>query len=228
MLLDLFPLAIDEVQTRFPGVYQHLLENVKPERVAKIGASKDMREYADKWWLFGKVRTELRQALEGLPRYITTVETTKHRFFQFLDASIRPDNMLVNIGSESAGHLAVLSSRLHVAWALAAGGWLGVGNDPRYSKTRTFDPFPFPSLISEPHSDTRNDRLRELGERLDAFRKERLAEHSFLTMTGLYNALERLREIDKGCAVPPLTDAERDVHRAGEVDPVFGTRVLVG
>jgi hypothetical protein len=228
MLLDLFPLAIDEVQTRFPGVYQHLLENVKPERVAKIGASKDMREYADKWWLFGKVRTELRQALEGLPRYITTVETTKHRFFQFLDASIRPDNMLVNIGSESAGHLAVLSSRLHVAWALAAGGWLGVGNDPRYSKTRTFDPFPFPSLISEPHSDTRNDRLRELGERLDAFRKERLAEHSFLTMTGLYNALERLREIDNGCAVPPLTDAERDVHRAGEVDPVFGTRVLVG
>lgn len=34
-------------------------------------------------------------------------------------------------------------------------------------------------------------------------------------MTGLYNALERLRELENGCEVPPLTEAERDVHQAG-------------
>ncbi|RYZ87268.1 MAG: hypothetical protein EOP04_12085, partial [Proteobacteria bacterium] len=86
------------------------------------------------------------------------------------------------------------------------GGWLGVGNDPRYSKSRTFDPFPFPLATSS--------RLAELGERLDAFRKERLAAHDFLTMTGLYNALERVRELDAGIGAP-LTPAERDIYDAG-------------
>ncbi|WP_368660843.1 type IIL restriction-modification enzyme MmeI [Ectopseudomonas oleovorans] len=38
----------------------------------------------------------------------------------------------------------LISSRLHVVWALAAGGRLGVGNDPRYNKTRCFETFPFP------------------------------------------------------------------------------------
>ncbi|MBN9249090.1 MAG: class I SAM-dependent DNA methyltransferase [Mesorhizobium sp.] len=220
MVIDLYPLDVDNVRTHFPSVYQHVLDNVKPQRDAKVGASKDMAEYARQWWLFGKVRTELRAALDHLPRYIATVETTKHRTFQFLDASIRPDNMLVCIGLDTAEHLTVLSSRMKVTWALATGGWLGVGNDPRYSKSRTFDPFPFPLAVDPtlPAADplhAQQDRLRELGERLDSFRKDRLAEHSFLTMTGLYNALERLRELENGCDVPPLTDAERDVHQAG-------------
>lgn len=57
--------------------------------------------------------------------------------------------------------------------------------------------------------------LGALGERLDAFRKERLAEHEFLTMTGMYNVLERLRELENGAEVSSLSDAERDIHEAG-------------
>ena len=107
MVIDLYPLSIDEVRVRFPKVYQHVVERVKPEREAKIGRSADMAEYARKWWLFGKVRNELRPVLEPLHRYIVTVETSKHRFFEFLDANIRPDNMLVCIGSDAGSLLAV-------------------------------------------------------------------------------------------------------------------------
>lgn len=215
MVIDLYPLEIEEVRGRFPAVYQHILDNVKPERDHNNRAS-----YRDHWWIFGEPRKDLRPALEWLPRYIATVETTRHRTFQFLDATIRPDNMLVCICLDTAEQLAVLSSRLNVAWAIATGGWLGVGNDPRYSKSRTFDPFPFPlavdpKLTHEAPLFAQQERLRELGERLDSFRKQRLAAHSFLTMTGLYNALERLRELENGCEVPPLTEAERDVHQAG-------------
>jgi hypothetical protein len=103
---------------------------VKPERDTNNRAS-----YRENWWIFGEPRKDLRPALEGLLRYITTIETAKHRFFQFLDASIRPDNMLVNIGISSAHPLAVLSSRIHTRWAIATGGWLGVGNDARYSNS---------------------------------------------------------------------------------------------
>ncbi|MEZ5752869.1 MAG: hypothetical protein R3D60_13195 [Paracoccaceae bacterium] len=45
-------------------------------------------------------------ALAGLPRYIATVETAKHRVFQFLDAATLPDNMLIAIGVDDAAALA--------------------------------------------------------------------------------------------------------------------------
>ena len=139
MVIDLFPLTEAEVRDRFPAVYQWVVDRVKPER------DHNNRESRRKnWWIFGEPISTFRPALAGLPRYIATVETSKHRFFQFLDAAICPDNMLVNIGVDNAFLLGVLSSRIHMTWALAAGGRLGVGNDPRYNKTRCFDPFPFP------------------------------------------------------------------------------------
>ncbi len=209
-VIDLYSLSAEQVRDHFPSVYQHVHDYVKPER------DHNNRAYRrEGWWLFGENIPEARKFLFSVPRYIATVETSKHRFFQFLDASIRPDNMLVNIGLESAEHLAVLSSRLHVAWAISAGGWLGAGNDPRYSKTRTFDPFPFP--VFETLDPRLVNRLRDLGERLDAFRKERLAAYSFLTMTGLYNVMERLRELEDRWPVPILTEKEKDVHDAGLV-----------
>ena len=210
MVIDLFPLSAEEVRDRFPKVYQHVAERVKPEREAKVGRSSDMAEYARNWWLFGKVRKELRPVLQPLGRYIATVETSKHRFFQFLEAKIRPDNKLINIGVEDGASLSILSSRIHVHWSISSGNWMGVGNDPVYAKTKTLDPFPFAA------SDTA-EALDTLGNRLDSFRKERLAEHDFLTMTGLYNVLERGRELENGCDVPPLTAKEKDIHEAGLV-----------
>jgi hypothetical protein len=66
--------------------------------------------------------------VNGLPRYVATVETSKPRTFQFLDAGILPDNLLIAIASKDAVWLGVLSSQVHVEWALAAGGRLGVGD----------------------------------------------------------------------------------------------------
>ncbi|MBW7998440.1 MAG: class I SAM-dependent DNA methyltransferase [Candidatus Glassbacteria bacterium] len=201
MVIDLFPLTESEVLDSFPAVYQWVADRVKPER--EQNRERFRREY---WWWFGRRHTDLRHFLKGLPRYIATVETSKHRFFQFLDASIRPDNKLVNIGIDDAFHLGVLSSRIHVAWALAAGGRLGVGNDPVYVKTSCFDPFPLP----EPPEELRT-RIRSLGERLDAHRKKVLEDHKQLTMTGLYNVMEKVRTGET------LSEAEKDVYDAGLV-----------
>lgn len=183
LVIDLFGLSADAVRQCYPEVYQHILEKVKPER------DTNRRTYRrENWWLFGENIPELRKALAPLPRYIATVETSKHRVFQLLDGSILPDNMLVAIASDDALLLGVLSSRIHVAWALRAGGWLGMGNDPRYSKSRCFDPYPFPDC-----SDALKDRIRTIAEELDAHRKARQAEHPRLTLTQMYNVLEKLR-----------------------------------
>jgi len=189
MVIDLFGLNDEEVRSRFPALYQHLLDKVKPERDAKAPNSKDSAEYAKKWWLLGKPRPQIRPALEGLPRYIATVETSKHRFFQFLPGIVLPDNMLIAFGLDQPWHLAALSSKHHVLWALAQGGELGP--TPRYNKSRCFDPFPFPSP-----TDLQKTTLGALGEELDKHRKDRQAEHPKLTLTNMYNVLEKLRAGD--------------------------------
>jgi hypothetical protein len=42
----------------------------------------------------------------------------------------------------------ILHSRFHEAWSLKLGTWLGVGNDPRYTPTTTFETFPFPEGLT--------------------------------------------------------------------------------
>ncbi len=206
-VIDLFGHTEKEVQDRWPAIYQHVALNVKPIRTARSDRTADAAQYAAQWWLFQKPRPGLRQALHGLDRYIVTVETTKHRVFQFLDHTILPDHMLIAVASDDAHVLGVLSSRFHVTWALAAGARLGVGDDPRYSKSRCFDPFPFPADVPEPLK----DKIRAEAEALDALRKQVLEKHQDLTLTRLYNVLEALR------AGRALTDAERDIHDRGLV-----------
>jgi hypothetical protein len=174
MVIDLFELGADEVRQRYPEVYQHLLQTVKIARqqVLDRSATRDAKEYLDRWWTFGKPREELRPALASLPRYTATVETAKHRTFQFLDAAILSDNKLLALAFDDAYHFGVLSSRIHVTWALRAGGWLGQGNDPVYVKSRCFDPFPFPDC-----SDALKAKIRAVADELDAHRKARQAEH---------------------------------------------------
>ena len=169
MVIDAFGLSAEELRTQHPAIYQWLQDRVKPERDAKA-SSKDGAGYAKLWWLHGKPRQEMRKQLAGLPRYIATVETAKHRTFQFLDASILPDNKLIAIALDDAFALGVLSSQLHIDWALAAGSWLGVGNDPVYVKTRCFETFPFPDTDTGLTPDLRQ-RIAQLAEQIDAHRK---------------------------------------------------------
>ena len=98
------------------------------------------KSYKNNWWIFGEPRGEFRPALVRITRYIATVETAKHRIFQFLDAVILPDNKLVAIGSDDSFVLGVLFSNIHIIWAIRAGGLLE--DRPVYVKSHCFDPFP--------------------------------------------------------------------------------------
>ncbi|MGO4170682.1 class I SAM-dependent DNA methyltransferase [Bosea sp. TAF32] len=199
MAIDLYGLRPDHVREQYPEVYQHLLRTVKVERDRNRDA--DIRA---RWWLFGRTRDEIRPVLAPLQRYIATVETAKHRVFQFLDASILPDNMLVAVALSDAFHLGVLSSRIHVTWCLAQGATLE--DRPRYSKSRCFDPFPLPDA-----AELQKEAIRRPTEKLDALRKQVLADHPDLTLTKLYNVREAIR------AGRALTTAEADIRDRGLV-----------
>ncbi len=178
-----FGLRTEREALEFPVLYDLIRSRVKAGRDAN-----NDRSTRERWWRFGRNREDLRQALEGLSRYIVTVETAKHRIFQFLPIGMAAEHSVVCIALEDAFSLGVLSSRVHVTWALAAGGRLGVGNDPRYQKAQTFDPFPFPDPPS-----TARGAIGALAEKLDAHRKIALPRDERVTMTGMYNVMGKLR-----------------------------------
>jgi hypothetical protein len=122
----------------------------------------------------------------------------------FLDASVLPDNKLVNIASSDACVIGVLSSNIHLCWAGAAGSLLE--DRPVYVKTTCFEPFPFPDA-SEPQ----RERIRFLGEQLDAHRKRCQEAHPSLTLTEMYNVLAELRD------GKPLDAASQLIHDRGLV-----------
>ena len=201
-VIDLLGKEEDWVFQNVPSIYQHLLTTVKSGRLLNSRES-----YRKNWWVLGEPQPALRKQLNGLDRYIISPVTAKHRFFTFIPWETLPDQALNAVASDDAAILGIVSSSVHVVWALAAGGRLGVGNDPRYNNTRCFDPFPFPAL----EEGELKSRIRELGERLDAHRKARQAAHPDLTLTGMYNVLEKLR------AGEALSEKEKKIHDGGLV-----------
>ncbi len=201
MVIDLFGLTIDDVTSRYPEVAQWVYEHVKPSR--DLNNRETYRKY---WWILGEPRSNFRPALNALSRYIAIAAVSKHCFFVFISSDVLPDDGLVAIASSDAYHLGILSSRIHVVWALVRGGRRGIGNDPRYNNSVCFATFPFPDPTPEQKA-----RIRELGERLDALRKERQALYPGLTLTGMYNVLEALRQGRE------LSAKERDIHDKGLV-----------
>ncbi len=195
-VIDLLGFTENEVFEKYPRAYQWIYERVKPER-----DQNNRESYRENWWIFGEPRASFRPVLKDLTRYIVTVETAKHRAFLFLDHKVIPDNRIIVMALDDAYSLGILSSEVHVKWALAAGGRMGVGNDPIYSKTTCFDKFPFPDSTRE-----QKQKIRELGEKLDSHRKQVQAQNPDVTITGMYNLLEKLR------AGEPFTDKDREYN----------------
>jgi hypothetical protein len=193
--------SADEVRRRLPATYQHLHNTVLPDRMHNN--DEKLRTF---WWRFRRSNADFRLMLAGLPQFVVTVETAKYRTFFVQPIGTLCEHGTISFGLDDPFFLGVMSSRIHVVWALAAGGRLGVGNDPRYNKTACFDPFPFPVA-----TDKQADKIRELGEALDAHRKTQQIAHPGLTITGMYNVLEKLRSGE------PLTAKDKKIHDDGLV-----------
>lgn len=198
-VIDFFGYDEDRARDEHPALYQRLFDRVKPER----DHNNDIQRRRN-WWLFGRANTALRASWEGLSRMILTPETAKHRVFTFVDRPFCPDHKLYAICVQDAVYLGVLSSIIHRVWALSAGGTLE--DRPTWTNTTCFATFPFPNATLE-----QADRIRSVAERLDVHRKCQQASHSSLTLTGIYNVLEKLRSGDT------LTPKERVIHDQGLV-----------
>jgi hypothetical protein len=188
-----FGLRSESQAREYPVLFTRVNDSVRSDRVANARES-----YSRFWWRFGEPRPTWRAASASLHRYIATPQTAKHRFFVFLDREIAPDDMVIAIASENPFHLGILSSAIHQTWAFAAGGRLGVGNDPRYNQSLCFSPFPFPL--------SKGDQIAFLANKINEHRESALVRDACVTMTGMYNVVEKLRSGEA------LTPKERAIH----------------
>lgn len=199
-IIDFFGLTEAQARALHPAAYQQAHDEVLPVRRQNGRAS-----IRDLWWRFAWERPVVRGAVKGLGRYLVTLSVSKHRFFVPIPEEAIWDGALFAIASSDAFHMGVLSSRVHLVWALVAGGRMGVGNDPTWTNSRCFDPFPFPEA-TEPQK----ARIRDLAERLDAHRKG--AQGRGVTITGMYNLLAKLRSGEA------FTPKEREQHEAAQTE----------
>jgi type II restriction/modification system DNA methylase subunit YeeA len=123
--------------------YEYVRDKVKPER-----ETNNREAYRKYWWRHGEARTGLRRALVGHSRYITTVRHSKHRLFAWAHAGVYPDDSLIVIVRSDNASFGLLHSRFHELWSLRQGTSIGVGNDPRYTPSTTFETFPFPAGLT--------------------------------------------------------------------------------
>ncbi len=196
-VIDTYGFSERDLLQDYPEVYQHLRDTVFLDR-----ANNRDKKLRDLWWLPRRSNEQVRKAIRGLGRYIATPETASHRFFVFLAADVRPEHRLIVTGSDDAYVLGILSSSPHVLWGLRSGGTLE--DRPVYNKTFGFDAFPFPDS-----TEAQMQTIRDIAERLDAHRKRRQQLHPALTLTDMYNVLEKLR------ANQELTPQDHALYDAG-------------
>ncbi|MCA3423065.1 MAG: class I SAM-dependent DNA methyltransferase [Roseomonas sp.] len=119
--------------------YAHAAEVVAPER-AKVRRS----GHRDFWWRYGESRPAMRRALAPLKRCVVTPKVAKHRLFLWVDTRILISQQFYVFAKDDDVFFGVLQSRFHEVWALRLASRHGVGNDPSYTPSATFETFPFP------------------------------------------------------------------------------------
>mgnify|MGYP003589627454 CR=1 FL=1 len=85
--------------------------------------------------------------MSSIHRYIATPRVAKHRFFIWLATAVLPDSRLYAICRSDDTTFGVLTSRLHLVWALANASRHG-GGRPTYNAGTCFETFPFPAGLT--------------------------------------------------------------------------------
>ena len=153
--------------------FEYVNERVRPQR-------EKSKSTILAWWLHERPRPEMRQALEGLNRYIATPTVAKHRLFVWLPSEVLPDHQLIAVALDDDYTFGVLHSRFHEVWALVRGTHLGV--TPRYTPTTCFETYPFP----EP-DEAQRAAIAKAAAVLNERRENVLKGDSKQTLTNLYN-----------------------------------------
>ncbi|MEU5402622.1 type IIL restriction-modification enzyme MmeI [Streptomyces sp. NPDC005963] len=130
-----------------------------------------------KFWHFWRPRPEMRKAISGLSKVIVVVRHTKTMTPALLPTDQIFSDALCVVASDSHAQLALLSSSIHVGWAIRWGSSLK--GDPRYTPSDVFETFPHPELTN---------RLTAAGNSLENSQRTATGTRT-LGLTKIYNSV---------------------------------------
>jgi type II restriction/modification system DNA methylase subunit YeeA len=140
-------MSLDEA-SRYEAPFEHVRKTVYPLRVNHREARQTRC-----WWLFARPCPDMRKALAGLPRFLTTPRVSKFRVLRWLTPEVLCDSAVVAFARSDDYFFGILQSRFHEVWALAQGTQLREKESGfRYTPTTCFEtfPFPFPDDLQQP------------------------------------------------------------------------------
>ncbi|MCT4093983.1 hypothetical protein HZP78_05605 [Elizabethkingia anophelis] len=162
----------EEKARSYPDCFDIVERLVKPERL--IQKDKGGKE---KWWQFLRPRKELYATISELDQVIVLPRVSKYFVVSIAQKNIVYSEATVVIALGSFSSYAILSSVVHEIWAWKNSSTMK-GDALRYSASRAFETFPFPSNSPQ--------LLEELGHNLYLLRKELMLKYK-IGLTDLLN-----------------------------------------
>jgi hypothetical protein len=176
-VIDFATMSLESAK-RFPRALDIVEERVRPEREK----NNDPRFKRD-WWLFGRPRGEMRDAVAPLGRYLAGTATGKRLLLCWCQPAWCPSNATNVFAFEDDFTFGLLSSSTHLAWARR---WSSTLEDRlRYTPTTVFAPFPWPYPVEGTQRASVGTVARELAEL-----RTRVSADGGIGLTQLYNTLD--------------------------------------
>jgi N-6 DNA Methylase len=175
-IIDFNDMSLEEASL-YGLPFQHVKENVKPERDRNRRPAR--KNY---WWQFGEKRPKMRQTISNLEYCFAVPDISKWCIFiVFPHREMLPGNRNNIIASEDFYLLGMLTSKLHRDWIEAQKGTLEDRTD--YTNTKCFETFPFlwdaDEKLKQP--------IRDIMTELETYRMSEMNTRQW-GITKLYNA----------------------------------------
>lgn len=187
--------------------YQRVEEVVRPERqrTRPNGEFLLRKPLPERWWQHAEKRPNLRRAIADMDDVLVIARVSNSVMpVRVPTRQIMSEAVAVFV-LDSFSDQAILSSSLHLTWAIKYGSTLGTGM--RYTPSDVFETFPRPAST---------ERLAEIGEVLDTERREIMLRRG-LGLTKLYNIIND----------PETADAsDADVARMREIHVELDNAVM--
>jgi hypothetical protein len=182
----------EECRRKWPELMAIVERKVKPGRLAQ---NREIR--ARYWWRHGEPCPALYTAIVNNERVYVVAQTSKYKAFTSIENNFVYDQKLIVFPAGSNSRLAVMQSTPHLEWAELQGS--SMKDDPVYTPSLCFDPFPFPiSLLNFSATEStiaaQRESLEAVGQRYHQFRAELMIANSE-GLTSTYNRFHDPAEI---------------------------------
>lgn len=170
----------EEAAAAYRECFQRVVELVRPVRMQN-----NRKQYRDYWWQYAEKRPALLYAIKDLRRVVVITLHAKVVMPVMVPTGQVFSHALGVFATDDRGMLALLSSAPHYWWAINRASTMK--GDLRYTPTDVFETLARPELTEE---------MRELGEKLDTYRREGVMLPRQAGLTATYNLVHDPGRVD--------------------------------